>query len=199
MHIPELGPLIPRKGNTLTRAIGRFLLFTYRWQVRGEMFNSRKFVIIRARQTTSWDFYTPIATMLAVGFWSSWLIAAAYTWWPLGILMRWLGGIPVHRSASHNMVSQVVKSFNDCDDMVLSIFPEGGRRKVARWKTGFWHIAVLAEVPIQLVSLDYDNRVTEFGPVIEPSNDIEADMKLIQDYFKDVRAKRPDQFGGEYL
>ena len=53
--------------------------------------------------------------------------------------------------------------------------------------------------PIQLVSLDYDNRVTEFGPVIEPSNDIEADMKLIQDYFKDVRAKRPDQFGGEYL
>ena len=70
---------------------------------------------------------------------------------------------------------------------------------MARWKTGFWHIAVLAEVPIQLVSLDYDNRVTEFGPVIEPSNDIEADMKLIQDYFKDVRAKRPDQFGGEYL
>jgi 1-acyl-sn-glycerol-3-phosphate acyltransferase len=111
MQIPELGPLTPRKGNTLTRAIGRLLLTTYGWQVRGKMHNAPKFVMVLAPHTSSWDFYTPIATMLAVGFWSSWLIAAAYTWWPLGVFMRWLGGIPVHRSTSNNLVAQVVKAF----------------------------------------------------------------------------------------
>ena len=119
MDIPELGPLTPRKGNALTMAIGRFMLFAYRWRVKGEMHNAKKFVMVLAPHTSSWDFYTPIATMLADGFWSSWLIAAAYTWWPLGVFMRWLGGITVHRSASHNMVSQVVKSFNDNEELVL--------------------------------------------------------------------------------
>jgi 1-acyl-sn-glycerol-3-phosphate acyltransferase len=71
---------------------------------------------------------------------------------------------------------RLLKHFNDNDELVLSIFPEGKRAKVTKWKTGFWYIAVQASVPIQLVSLDYDRRVTEFGPVIEPSN-IEADMK----------------------
>lgn len=146
MDIPELGLLTPRKGNTLTRAIGRILLYAYRWKVQGEMHNARKFVMILAPHTSSWDFYTPIATMLAVGFWSSWLIAAAYTWWPLGVFMRWLGGIAVHRSTSNNLVSQVVKAFNDNDELVLSIFPEGKRAKVTKWKTGFWYIAVQAGV-----------------------------------------------------
>lgn len=199
MHIPELGSLTPRKGNTLTRAIGRLLLSIYRWQVKGKMHNAQKFVMVLTPHTSSWDFYTPNATMLAVGFRSSWLIAAAYTWWPLGIFMRWLGGIPVHRSGSHKLVSQVVKIFNDSDELVLTLFPEGKRSKVDKWKTGFWHIATQAGVPIQLVSLDYERRATEFGPVIKPSGNIEADMERIQNYYKGVRAKSPDQFGGEYL
>jgi 1-acyl-sn-glycerol-3-phosphate acyltransferase len=137
--------------------------------------------------------------MLAVGFRSSWLIAAKHTWWPLGIFMRRLGGIPVHRSAPHEVVSQIVKTFNDNDRLLLALSPEGTRKKVARWKTGFWHIAALAGVPIQLVSFDYARRITECGPVIETSNNIEADMKLIQNYYKGVQAKYPSKFGGEYL
>ena len=119
--------------------------------------------------------------------------------WPLGIFMRRLGGIPIHRSALHNVVSQIVKAFNDNDRLLLSLFPEVTRKKVAKWKTGFWYIAVQARVPIQLISFDYDRRVTQCGPVIEPSLNIKADMKRIQDYFKGVQAKNPDKFGGEYI
>ena len=113
--------------------------------------------------------------------------------------MRWLGGIPVKRDASHNLVSQIVQTFNENDKLLLALFPEGTRKKVVKWKTGFWHIAVQADIPIQLVSLDYDRRVTIFGPVIELSDSLEADMERIQKYFQGVRAKHPDKFGGEYL
>ena len=199
MNIPELGPLTPQRGNVLTRAIGRLLLAGYQWQVVGNVHNAEKFVVVLAPHTSSWDFYTTIATMQAVGFRSSWLIADAYTWWPLGIFMRWLGGIPVKRGTSSNLVSQIVTTFNENDRLLLALFPEGTRKKEVNWKTGFWHIAVQTGVPIQLVSLDYHRRVTEIGPVIEPSQNIEADMERIQKYYKGVQAKHPDQFGGEYL
>ena len=93
----------------------------------------------------------------------------------------------------------MVEIFNASDRLLLTITPEGTRRKVDKWKTGFWHIAAQADVPVQLVSFDYEKRVTEFGPVIELSDDIEADMERIQNYYKGVRAKHPEKFGGEYL
>ena len=199
MNLPGLGPLTPRRGNVLTRAIGRALLAGYRWRVEGNVHNSNKLVMVLAPHTSSWDFLTTNATMLALGFRSSWLIAEAYTWWPLGIFMRWLGGIPVKRNTSNHLVSQIVHAFDENDELMLALFPEGTRRKEVKWKTGFWHIAVRAGVPIQLVSLDYDRRVSEFGPVIEPSHSLEADMKRIQQYYRGVRAKYPDKFGGEYF
>jgi len=199
MHIPQLGPLTPQKSNVLTRAIGRFLLFGLRWQVKGTVYNAPKLVMVLAPHTSTCDFLVGLASMLAVGFRSSWLIAAKHTWWPLGIFMRRLGGIPVHRSAPHDVVSQMVKTFNDNDKLLFALSPEGTRKKVTKWKTGFWHIAADAGVPIQLISFDYARRITECGPVIETSNNIEADMKLIQYYYKGVQAKYPSKFDGEYL
>ena len=93
----------------------------------------------------------------------------------------------------------MVEIFNSSDELLLAIAPEGTRRKVDKWKTGFWHIAAQAGVPVQLVSFDYEKRITECGPVIELSDDIDADMERIQNYYRDVRAKHPDKFGGEYL
>lgn len=199
MNIPELGSLTPRWGNVLTRAIGRLLLAGYRWRVEGNVHNAARLIGVLAPHTSLWDFYTTMATMLAVGFRTSWLIADAYTWWPLGVFMRWLGGIPVKRDAPQNLVSQIVKTFDENDKLLLALFPEGTRKNVFKWKTGFWHIAVQAEIPIQLVSLDYDRRATVFGPVIEPSSSPEADMERIQKYYRGVRAKHPEKFGGEYL
>lgn len=199
MDIPELGPLTPQKSNAITRAVGRLLLLVFRWRVTGEVHNAPKFIMVWAPHTSIWDFFIAHASRLAVGFQSSWLFAVGDTGWPLGWVLRRFGGIPIDRSASHNVVSQIVETFNANDSLLLAISPEGAYRKVDRWKTGFWYIAAQAGVPVQLVSFDYDKRVTECGPVIRPSNDIEADMKLIQNYFKGVKAKYPEKFGGEYL
>ncbi len=199
MHIPEPGPLTPQKSNVLSRAIGRLLLSAFRWQIKGEVHNGPKFVMVLAPHTSMWDFYIALAGKLAVGLHSSWLISAAYTWWPLGVVLHRLGGISIHRNGTHNLVSQFVESFNKNERMMITLFPEGTRKKVGRWKTGFWYIASQAGIPIQLVRIDYETRTTECGPVIEPSKNIEADMKKIQEYYKGVQAKHPDKFGGEYL
>ena len=175
------------------------LLRAFRWRVTGQVHNAPKFVVVLAPHTSLWDFFIAHASRLTVGFQSSWMIAASHAKGPVGGIMRRLGGIPIHRSTSHNVVSQMVEIFNASDRLLLTITPEGTRRKVDKWKTGFWHIAAQAGVPVQLVSFDYEKRVTEFGPVIELSDDIEADMERIQNYYKGVRAKHPEKFGGEYL
>ncbi len=115
------------------------------------------------------------------------------------MIMRRLGGIPIHRSASRNVLSLIVEAFNKNDKLLLAISPEGARKKVDKWKTGFWYIVKQAGVPVQRVSCDCDSRKTVYGPVIEPSGDIEADMKRIQNYYREVTAKNPGKFGGEYL
>jgi 1-acyl-sn-glycerol-3-phosphate acyltransferase len=91
--------------------------------------------------------------------------------------MRWLGGITVRKNTSNNLVPQIVQVFDENDEPMLALFPEGTQRKAVKWKTGFWHIAVRAGVPIQLVRLDYGGNVTEFGPVMETSHRLEADME----------------------
>lgn len=199
MDIPEPGALTPQKNNIFSRAIGRLLLKAFRWQIRGEVHNAPKFVMVLAPHTSMCDFYVTLAGKLAVGLHSSWLISAAYTWWPLGVLLRRLGGIPIYRNGKHDLVSQFVESFDKSDRMMITLFPEGTRKKVGKWRTGFWYIASQAGIPIQLIRIDYEKRVTECGPVIVPSDNIEADMKMIQEYYRGVKAKYPDKFGGEYL
>lgn len=198
-HLPSLGPAVPRWGNKLTRAFGRLLLNSYRWHVEGQLPNAARFVIIVAPHTSSWDFLPTMGTMLAVGFQSYWLIADTYNWWPLGNFLGWLGGIPVDRSMRRDLVSQIVKRFKENDKFILAMSPEGTRKSARTWKTGFWHIAAGAGVPIQIVAVDYEKRATIFGPVIEPSDNIEADMEKIQMCYQGVRAKHPDQFDAEYL
>ena len=199
MHIPEPGPLTPQKSSFLSRAVGRLLLSLLRWQIKGKVHDAPKFVMILAPHTSIWDFYVGIAGMLAVGLHSSWFISSAYTWWPLGFFLRRLGGIPIDRNESHHLVSRIVESFDANDRMMVTLFPEGTRKKVARWRTGFWYIASEAGIPIQLVSFDYEKRITECGPVIVPTDNIEADMKKIQEFYKHVRARHPEKFGGEFL
>ena len=199
MDVPQLGPLTPQRSNAFTRAIGRLLLYAFRWRVTGELLNAPKFVMVWAPHTSMWDFFVAHASRMAVGFHSSWMVAARHARGPVGAIMRRLGGIPIHRSTSHNVVAQMVETFHANERLLLAIAPEGTRRKVGKWKTGFWHIATQAGVPVQLVSFDYEKRVTECGPVIELSQDIEADMKRIQNHFKGVKPKHPGKFGGQYL
>ncbi len=199
MNVPKLKELTPKTNSVIKKAIGRFLLWSYRWRVEGEVHNAKKFMVILAPHTSYWDFLTNMGTMLALGVHNRWFVADAFCWWPIGNLMRWLGGIPIDRSCPQDLVSFTISKFADHDELILALYPEGTTRKAEKWKTGFWHIARGAKIPIQFLAVDYKRRVSTFGPVFELSDDTEADMKKIQTYFKDVTPRDSEKFVGEYF
>lgn len=199
MYIPKLGDSIPKTNSVIKRAIGRFILWSYRWRIEGEVLNSKKFMVILAPHTSYWDFLTNMGTMLALGIHNRWFVADVFCWWPLGNFMRWLGGIPIDRNSPQDLVSFTIGKFTDHNELILALYPEGTTRKAEKWKTGFWHIARGADIPIQFLAVDYKNRVSVFGPVIRTSDDIEADMNKIQTYFKDVIPKASENFVGNYF
>jgi len=109
--------------------------------------------------------------------------------------LKWIGGIPIKRKARHNAVEQSVQAFRSHEKLVMAIAPEGTRKKATHWKTGFYHIAQGAQIPIAFAFLDYKRKVVGIGPVIIPSGDIQADMEIIRDFYSKVHAKHPSQVG----
>lgn len=194
MNIPIIGTLVPQTSSILRKIVGRTILFLHRWQIKGSVHNTSKFMFAIAPHTSYWDFISSIGTMLSMGLKSQWFIADVFCWWPIGYLMRWLGGLPIDRTTRHDIVSKMITKYKEEEELLLSIYPEGTTHKTEKWKTGFWHIAKGAGVPIQLVGLDYKKRATVFGPILELSENIESDIKIIQRYYKDIAPKCPEKF-----
>jgi 1-acyl-sn-glycerol-3-phosphate acyltransferase len=154
----------------------------------------KKAVIIVAPHTSYWDFVIGRLT-----FWSSRvkirvLIKRESFAFPLGILLKGLGGIPVDRGKKNNMVEQVVEQFNNSESLVIVITPEGTRKVVRHWKRGFYLIAKEANVPIALGFIDYKKKTGGVGPLVYPSGDIDKDMALINEFYKDKTGKYPENF-----
>lgn len=183
--------------NTLFRALSVAFLRLNGWQVRGELPpQARRCVVIAAPHTSNWDLpYTLMAAFvlnLHIRWMGKWQIFRA----PFGALMRWLGGIPVRRETSNNLVAASAQALADADGpLQLVVPPEGTRSKVRQWKTGFYYIAVTAQVPIVLAYLDYERRIAGLGPVFQPTGDIERDMDTIKAFYAPFRGKNPDQSG----
>ncbi len=112
---------------------------------------------------------------------------------PFKGLFQWLGGIPVERSQSDNLVEQSIQQFQRNDRLILTIAPAGTRRRVIRWKSGFYHIACGADVPIVLGFLDYRRKVGGIGPVVYPTGNITLDMETIREFYDGVTGKNPNQ------
>ena len=117
------------------------------------------------------------------------MMKAEWFFWPMGPLFRWLGAIPIDRSSANNVVAQSIAAFQVSEKMILVVPPAGTRRQVLHWKTGFYHIANGAGVPVALGYLDYRRKVGGFGPTITPTGDIDADMIVIRRFYADVSGK----------
>lgn len=176
-------------------AISMFWLKLTGWELVGPLPETKKYVLIAAPHTSNWDF--PILLLAAFGLKARacWIGKNSLFRRPYGFIFRWLGGIPVDRSAAQNMVSQTTALFHDRDELLLAIAPEGTRRKVTTWKSGFYYIALGAGVPIAFGFIDYGRKRTGIGPMMTPTGDIEADMKIIRDFYGDIRGKYHDQTG----
>lgn len=167
----------------LCRGLARLLLRGIGWRVVGTPPERRQFVLIGAPHTSNWDFPLMLLAVFAARLDVHWMGKAALFPRGLGWWMRWLGGMPIDRSKANNTVEQMVAAYSRFDDLILLIPPEGTRSRVERWKTGFYHIAHQAKVPIVLGFVDGENRRLGFGPVFEPSGDVEADMHHIRSFY----------------
>lgn len=162
-----------------------------RWRVEGVFPDLPKFVIIVGPHTSNWDFVTGLFCDLALDLKAGFLAKHTIFVGPFGSWLRSLGGIPVVRSASHNVVSDVTAEFARRDQMVLAIAPEGTRRKVDTWKSGYWHIARAAGVPIVPVGLDFAKRAAVIGPPRYPTESLDQDEAEFKRFFASITPKHP--------
>lgn len=165
------------------------------WQVDVSLPYARKFVLVGAPHTSGWDLFYTLLLKFSTGMELKWVGKDTLFTGPLGIIMRWLGGIPVDRRSRNNFVKQIVEQFHQREDLILAIAPEGSRGKTAYWKTGFYYIASGAQVPIALGYIDYPSRVVGIGPWLAPSGDIQADFSLIKAFYNGKTGRHPHKQG----
>ncbi len=183
VSIPPIGAAVPRRGNRLTRWLGRMLLLVIGWRVVGQIPDRDRFVAIGAPHTSNWDGLLMAAIWLATGIDFQWMGKHTLFRWPVRGLLRWLGGIPINRTASHGVVEAMVAEFKRRQQLVLVIAPEGTRSQVNRWKSGFYHIAVGAGVPILPVVIHNDQRVIDIRPLFWPGGDVATDIPRLQQLY----------------
>jgi 1-acyl-sn-glycerol-3-phosphate acyltransferase len=180
---------------TLARLVLRRLaLAVFRftgWRPAGQKPPISKYVIIAAPHTSNWDFLYTLCLALILDIKPFIMMKVAWFRWPLGPLFKWLGALPVDRAESTNVVARCVQTFRAYPRMVLVVPPSGTRKKVMYWKTGFYHIAMGAGVPIVMGYLDYRHKVGGIGPILYPTGNMEADMKTIRGFYSDIRGKYP--------
>lgn len=162
------------------------------WKKEGEIPDAPKYVLIGAPHTSNWDTVFVLSLAFAYRVKIFFMVKDAMFRWPIGWFFRWLGGIPVDRSKSTGMVAQTIDIFNQNERLVICIPPEGTRKKVRKWKTGFYYIALGAGIPISLGFMDFKRKRGGFGPLLIPTGDIEADMKVMHDFYATVSGKYPE-------
>jgi 1-acyl-sn-glycerol-3-phosphate acyltransferase len=188
--IPDIGPQIPRAGGSISRALGTAVLRVLGWRIEGVIPDVPKLVLIAAPHTSNWDFVVGIAGKLALRLHVMWLGKDSLFKPPFGRIMRTLGGVPVDRAASHDVVRQVVDEFARRERMILGLAPEGTRKPVPRWRTGFYHIAHGAGVPIVPVALNWADRAIQIGQPFTTTGNVDADIDELRRRFSGIRGRR---------
>lgn len=163
------------------------------WRTEGKLPDNPKYVVIAAPHTTNWDLPITLALALTfkIGFY--WMGKDTIFKRPFRGIMKFLGGIPIDRSKSNNVVEQSIEAFRENKELVMVIPPEGTRGSVKYWKTGFYYIAKGANVPIAMGFLDYKRKVGGFGPVFQPTGDINVDMVEIKYFYAGISGKYPER------
>ena len=178
------------------RALSLGFLKLAGWKVLGKLPpGAEKSVLIAAPHTSNWDLPYTLMVAFSLRLTIYWMGKEQIFRFPFRGLMMWLGGIPVQREKSTNLVAASVEAIKAASGpLQLVVPPEGTRSKTRYWKTGFYHIAVGAQVPIVMAYMDYEKKISGLGPVFEPTGDLEADMALIKAFYAPFKGKNPDQF-----
>jgi len=163
------------------------------WHREGRVPDIPKFVMLAAPHTSNWDFPIGMAILLAFKIKFSLLGKDSLFRWPFGGFLKWMGLIPIDRSKARDVVAQSIQVFKDNRKMVMVVAPEGTRKRDIYWKSGFYHIARGANVPIVMGFLDYARKAGGIGPTIMPTGDIEFDMEKIRYFYDKISGKIPEK------
>lgn len=181
-----------RGDNTLVSWVGKAFLKVLGWRLEGSVPDVPKYVFVAAPHTSNWDFLIFLAVTFASRMRCIWMGKDSLFRPPFGVLFTWLGGIPIDRSSSQSVVWQAVQAFQSREEIIMGISPEGTRKKTDHWKKGFYYVALGANVPLVFGFADYGRKVAGFGPTFMPTGDIQADMEIIRDFYKDIKGKFPE-------
>lgn len=172
-----------------------FLMFLGGWKLIGEPEEDMKnCVFIEAPHTSMWDFVWGRCGLWKLGVNAHFFIKKEMFFFPLGLILRVLGGVPVDRKKGGGMVETAVRHLKENSNFSVIITPEGTRKYNDKWKKGFYYIAMKAEKPIYLSWLDYEKKQGGSGIKFYPTGNYEEDLKTIQEYYKDKVAKYPENF-----
>ncbi len=178
----------------MKRAISSFLLRLFGWRVVVTTPDLPKCVICVAPHTSNWDFILGKLAYLSVGRFAGFMMKKDWFFFPLGAIFRAMGGVPVSRDRRTDLVTQMVDEFNRRERFAIAITPEGTRKPNPDWKTGFYRIALRAEVPLMLAYIDYRDKEIGLKKIFTPTGDIERDMQEIKSYYRDFHGRTPENF-----
>lgn len=181
-HVPQLRPSHWRRACA-------HVLAASGWGIGGELPDVPRLVLIAAPHTSWWDGVWGLLMKIALGIDIAFMAKRELFRGPLGWALRRLGGMPIERSAAHGVVDQMSERMRHSEKLWLGIAPEGTRRRVARWKTGFWQIAHATGVPILPVAFDYPSKTIVIGPLFTLSDDVDADIAALRAFYAPYRGK----------
>lgn len=186
---PVVSPLLRGLAIVILRLLG--------WKIVGGLptGGSRRYVMIAAPHTSNWDLPYTLMVALALDIRIYWMGKDTLFRQPFRGVMKWLGGIPVDRSKSNDLVAATAQQIRDSDEIIVAVPPEGTRSKVTYWKTGFYWIANGAQVPILLGFLDFAKKEGGIGGVFMPTGDLEKDMVEIRAFYAGITGRKPQNFG----
>ena len=179
------------------KSLCRLIFRKMGWQVEMTVPYRDKCIICVAPHTSNWDFIIAELYYHSIGRTAGFLMKKEWFFWPMGVLFRSMGGIPVERSRHVSLTDRVAEAAIKAEHFELAVTPEGTRSLATKWKRGFYFIALKAGLPIQLYAIDYKNKRIVCTQELVPSGNVEADMRLIMDYYRPYEGKYPGKFAVE--
>jgi len=182
--VEELPPLAPRTRHPMARRMARAILRLSGWRLEGTFADLPRLVLIAAPHSTGWDAVWGLLVKIALGLDIRFMAKQELFWWPLGPFLSALGAIPVDRASPKGAVGQAADYIRAHDTAWFLLAPEGTRRHVKTWKTGFWHIARAAGVPVQAIYFHYPDKRIGLGPTFEMTPDMKGDVERVREFYR---------------
>ena len=179
----------------MLQVIAKAILKIGGWEIVGTHPTVPKAVVVAAPHTSNWDGFWGLVCRVALDVEIHFFAKESLFWFPLNILLRSLGGIPLDRKRAGSAVEQAVEMFRKNDSYYFGLAPEGTRSRADHWKSGFYRIARSADVPVVLGFLDYGKRRIGIGPTLELSGDWEKDLAYCREFYKDIEGRWPEKAG----